>query len=316
MSAHSAPFAGLPRAPRATRHGRARFSWPGSALTENRLSILKQRPSARTSPAARLAGRSAGGHQRALPGQSLAALGLLSARAPTVRYHGQATAEHGLMARGGEAWAGTDGSGGPHATDLRLRRVGWGWAVVNPDGTLLGGASGGLDPDEEATVPRAELHGLLHFLRTVRVASGQLEVAVDNLYVLQAAQGFADGSRGLPGPDTRNGDLLAQLAPLVKARRTELLFVKVKAHLELPAAVAGGCPATRWWANHHADRMAGEGAERHQFGLGDRRALERIDQTAALVVMRHIAVTRLVVAGSDGGAAPPRSAPPGRPAFC
>ena len=38
--------------------------------------------------------------------------------------------------------AGSDGSGGKHGTDPRLRRVGWSWVVLQADGRMLAGATG------------------------------------------------------------------------------------------------------------------------------------------------------------------------------
>ena len=54
------------------------------------------------------------------------------------------------------AFVATDGSGGAHSSDPRLRRCGWGFAVYGPTGDLLGTGSGPLHSWRQ-TVPLAEL---------------------------------------------------------------------------------------------------------------------------------------------------------------
>ena len=57
------------------------------------------------------------------------------------------------------SYAATDGSGGIHSADPRLRRAGWAAIIFGPDHTVLGFIAGGLAGAQ--TTNRAELQALL-----------------------------------------------------------------------------------------------------------------------------------------------------------
>ena len=70
---------------------------------------------------------------------ALAATGTYAEPALKIKWVGEASAGVVFRPRGGSSpvlHAGTDGSGGVHSADPRLRRVGWSWVVLRPDGSI------------------------------------------------------------------------------------------------------------------------------------------------------------------------------------
>ena len=97
--------------------------------------------------------------------------------------------------------AGSEGSGGKHAIDPRLRRVGWGWCVLRADFSLIGSISGGLGSEQGLqTVPRAELQAAVHFLTHVWISDGVIvELHVDNSFVVNGLHALVAGWRATHG---------------------------------------------------------------------------------------------------------------------
>jgi ribonuclease HI len=193
---------------------------------------------------------------------------------------------------------GSDGSGGEHGSDTRLRRVGWSWVALSPEGQVLGSVHGGIEADFAQTVPRAELHAVIHFLRHVEILEGvSVEVHIDNAYVVNSFHQFVAGWR--PTPRTLHGDLWADLVEDTRGFEYVLSgrvkAFKVKAHLSLQEALARGHSKLAWLANKMADELADKGARSSAFSAGDVQLVCRLDTAALLVVRRLHAVARYVV---------------------
>ena len=92
----------------------------------------------------------------------------------------------------------SDGSGGVHSKDPRLRRVGWSIVRLDQDGELRE-ACHGIVPGKQ-TVPRAELVALLILAENIEVA-GNYELRVDAQYLLTSMASPTRAKRG------SNGDL-------------------------------------------------------------------------------------------------------------
>jgi hypothetical protein len=78
----------------------------------------------------------------------------------------------------------TDGSGGPHSADPRVRRCGWGFVALGPEGEVRFSASGPLDYWKQ-TVPLAELAAVTAI---VLCTVGDLTVVIDNQSIVQGVQ--------------------------------------------------------------------------------------------------------------------------------
>ena len=75
---------------------------------------------------------------------------------------------------------GTDSSGGAHSADPRLKRMGWGIAVLSPQTLeVLGGMHCNL-LDGPQTIPRGELYA---FLQLALHYFGEAPVVIDSQYV-------------------------------------------------------------------------------------------------------------------------------------
>ena len=92
----------------------------------------------------------------------------------------------------------SDGSGGAHSQDPRLRRVGWSIACLKQDAELKEACHGSV-PGRQ-TVPRAELTALVVLAENINTA-GVYEGRVDAQYRLTSIAKPARGKRGT------NGDL-------------------------------------------------------------------------------------------------------------
>ncbi len=122
-----------------------------------------------------------------------------------------------------------DESGGDHADDTRLRRCGWGLAVMNcreadVDGNYSfdGGFAGSL-PGEHQTTLRATLSGMTYLL----------EVTEGDLHVCPDAKVFVDGykeGRHLR-PWGADADLWGHMGELLRGRGGTVVASKVDAHL-------------------------------------------------------------------------------------
>ena len=78
-------------------------------------------------------------------------------------------------------WFGTDGSGGPHSNDPRMRRCAWSVVALDSQLQVVASLSGMLTGTaNQHTVPRAEARA---FLALLQATSNEIKVAVDAKYV-------------------------------------------------------------------------------------------------------------------------------------
>ena len=159
-----------------------------------------------------------------------------------------------------------DGSGGKHSSDSRLRRCGWGVAVMNFDDPtnpqLTVGACGGLAGSPQ-TAPRAEI---------VAAAMGlQLQAPGGGVVLVSDNKAFVDGSRKkkehtLAGG---NGDVWQLYWEQVEKHGGRVMVVKTKSHESSLALWSGFQPLWMYAGNAFADRLANRGAEAIQLSSGE-----------------------------------------------
>ena len=187
----------------------------------------------------------------------------------------------------------TDGSGGKHTSDIRIRRCGFAIAKIvmyNGRWTLEQGCYGPL-PGGRQTVPKAEMFALIALLQLALACHGPHWVPDEDYVCISDCQylvnGFHNGrhqtSQGL------NGDLWSRLWELV-----DLLHGKVKVH-----KVAAHCSASDI-VNHHitledaignstADALATIAAEQCQVDSSIVKTLHKLDELAWKVQRRIVA---------------------------
>ncbi len=183
--------------------------------------------------------------------------------------------------------AASDGSGGPHSVDPRVRRCGWGFVVVGPDGAEVASAPGPLDYWKQ-TVPLAELAAVTALLLCT---VGNVTVIIDNATVVEGIQ---------KGPDHKhstNKHAWKLLWATVGDRRLEA--IKVKSHLDEAAAAATGVPWLHWRANALADGLAERAAMAAQLPAEDLEAVRWVD-TRARAVQEHLLAVSMAVAKEAG----------------
>ena len=158
--------------------------------------------------------------------------------------------------------------------------MGWGCAILDPNGEPLGSIFGGL-PGSRQAVPRGELWALIQLLQRT---SGDLTVAVDAAYTTKGH------SRGPAWAHQGNHDLWATYWATVGSRAGTVTLLKVKSHIRLealPAAEAGRELAYR--ANQAADAAACAGALAAALPSHVCREVEQVDAKAWRVQKRLLA---------------------------
>jgi len=180
--------------------------------------------------------------------------------------------------------AGSDGSGGTHGGDPRLRRCGWGWTAMQGD-SKVASASGPLLGAKQ-TVPRAELQAVADF---VCYTTGDAIVHVDCKPVLTKLQQLTAHTWS-PNANTPNGDLWDIVHRRLLFRPGVLTFLKVKAHLEEEEAVQLGYTRQAWRLNDIADKLADEAANSHQLDNYIVKLVREMDKKAELVQQRLMAI--------------------------
>ncbi len=129
----------------------------------------------------------------------------------------------------------SDGSGGRNSRDKRIRRCGYGYALIyeGRDGFELVSAAFGPLPGDAQTVPRAELMAVTSILSKSKRAFRDLIIHVDCKYVVR---GWLQG-KGLKPASNR--DLWDRFWELIDQVPVQVSLVKVQSHLT-DAHVAGG----------------------------------------------------------------------------
>ena len=206
-----------------------------------------------------------------------------------------------------------DESGGADHTDVRLRRCGWGLAIMDSNNiqSCLGGWYGNV-VDEPQTTLKATITGALFALRRT---SGDLTLLPD-------AQAFINGFFQATGAKTHGGspiwtgpnaELWQELRDAVALRRSRgdlVRIIKVKAHMtEAELRVYTG-PMAYYYGNKKADEFAGYGADLARAPLFWREKVQQLDQKArtvlARIVDRNAAFLALADNHSRDGARPHR----------
>ena len=169
--------------------------------------------------------------------------------------------ETGCFANGGcievppGAFAATDGSGGEHSSDPRLRRAGFGLCLFAADFAILGTIYGTVAGPQ--TVNRAELVAVLVLLART---TGRLQCFVDSAFVLRP---FATDTDPIGGRVRHHLDVWGGIHRLRSAGgRDEVQLIKVKSHLGCDEALAQGHSLQGWFANLAADKLALQAANR------------------------------------------------------
>jgi hypothetical protein len=183
-----------------------------------------------------------------------------------------------------DALCGTDGSGGPHGRDPRLRRVGWGLVVCSADLQPLGIAFGGV-PDQQQSVPRAELYAIL---KLAVMTQGSLTAVVDADYV---CKGFHAGRHG---QHESHHDLWRQLWQRLETREGSFQVCKVRSHLQAEHIVTGSICGWQFYLNAIADSLADRAAVLAQLPPSIVRDVTDADLLLSKVQKRLVALGALV----------------------
>ena len=195
--------------------------------------------------------------------------------------------------------AGSDGSGGKYASDVRLRSVGWSWTLLAPSGEELGHSYGGIAGRSGQTVPRAELTAAIDFLRVAEIDEEvSVDLFIDNSYTVNLLHTIISGWR--PSASTVHGDLISELLDdergLQNLVNGKVNILKVKSHLTWKQTEPTGTPWIGWEANRVADQLADKGAVLAEYSPGDINLVQLLSSNAEDVVKRLVAVGRYVVA--------------------
>ena len=184
------------------------------------------------------------------------------------------------------AYAGTDGSGGTHGTDVALRRVGWGVALLAtqrliPVGAMMGGVPGA------QTVPRAELMAVVKFLEKTR---GSVVIFCDAMYVVKGWHKRKHSS---------NIDLWKRLDIVRETRPGVISIEKVKAHAtdadvesEQVSLEALGC-------NTIADVLAQRAAALNAMDAHVVCEVTRVRNLACMVANRLLVIAKFLVTSPE-----------------
>ena len=240
------------------------------------------------------------------------------------------------------AWKGvraafTDGSGGEHSADRRLRRCGWGFAVARPpDGwqsdeeqeerqevdwpqeeaeaeDFVAALTGsGVLPGPIQRVGRAELYAAIALFKAT---SGRMVLWSDY-------KAFVDGfARGRVFTRTsRMADLWEDLWDALEARpggKEAIEVKKVKAHISEEDARSGkaGIAMEVWLGNRAADQAARRGADAHELPADVVQRVKRHSDMTPLFLRRIACVIEAVMEKERDQASPlgPRRATAPRP---
>jgi len=189
---------------------------------------------------------------------------------------------------GGEYF--TDGSGGLHTADPRLRRCGW--AVVSAtksaqERAVLEGALWGTLSDWQ-TVPRAELYAVI---MAVEHTNGPIQVYSDCKYVVDGYHRGKDST--IHGS---NGDLWVRLWAACAARACgEVKLTKVKAHTSQADEDTGLITRFHREGNEYSDKYAGLGAQLNQVPQECIDRVHAVDLKAKWVIRRLLAINMACV---------------------
>ena len=181
-----------------------------------------------------------------------------------------------------------DESGGEFTSDGRLKRCGWGLALVQCIGELgsehckfLAGVSGTL-PGSFQSTSRACLEAFIFILGH---STGPLVVKPDASYLVD---GFH--SRRYLTPEGTNADLWHAIGILINNRDQDIQVIKVEAHIKDGRVLEGDICFYDFFGNHMADAMAARGAKMHAVPSAIAQEQMSMDARATLVLKRLVAI--------------------------
>ena len=225
---------------------------------------------------------------------------------PTIRCHGAARLVGGNKLFAGNHTFYLDESGGARASDPRLRRCGWGVAILpssETDTTFCGGWAGSLAGAVQ-TPTRACLAGFVHLLANTE---GPLVVYPDAKYLVQGFANFRHRH-----PDGTHADLWASIGELVSSRGASVEVHKTTAHLDEAHAIANPLVNLHQWiGNHLADALAGQAASFDAVPTEVACGVDSLTGRAYNILRRLVAACALFLeerGESEGFVRPPRPA--------
>ena len=175
----------------------------------------------------------------------------------------------------------TDGSGGIHTADPRIRRCGW--AVVmaqrTPQQSAISiGEMWGTLGGPQQTVPRAELYAVR---MAVKHTAGPITIFSDCKYVVDGYHKGRDHT-----VQGSNGDLWLELWQACQGREGTVTMAKVKAHTSEEEVQAGLISRYHQAGNKLSDEYAGKGSQLHQVPEDVVAQITDIDKMATCVLLR------------------------------
>ncbi|CAK0856487.1 unnamed protein product, partial [Prorocentrum cordatum] len=185
---------------------------------------------------------------------------------------------------GGWLIAAGDASGGEYTMDPRLRRVAWGWVVMQPENVnepmVVAGARAALGGWRQS-VNRGELTALKE-LMVATANYKRVQYIADSSYVMRGVEKLRRGKM----PKTHI-DLWNELKVAMVGR--ELWMIKVESHMSAVEAVAAGIDPISYLGNSLADSFVDGIIERVQVARGDALRVGWCDGIASLIRSRGYA---------------------------
>ena len=170
--------------------------------------------------------------------------------------------------------AGSDGAGGTHGKSALLRRVGWGFVLMEQHDLKIVGWRAGTFDETNQTVPRAELQAVV---RLAGSTNGDIVVWCDNLGTVQGVHG------GPAALHAVNGDLWERFWKARTARPGLFAVKKIKSHLDEEPSLICTFPLLGVFCNLVADRLAGFAAGQVQVAEQTCNELVRLYRDVATV---------------------------------
>ena len=189
---------------------------------------------------------------------------------------------------------GTDGSGGPHSADPRIRRCGWAFVIMGSDHSTIASGRGPLLCWRQ-TVPLAELDAARVALLCTK---GPVTLLIDNAAIVKGIR---------RGPMHKHSANAHQWKAFWEAAGDRAVTgLKIKAHQEAQEAEEAGVPRQHWIANQRADQLAEQAAQEAQLPEDHLAAIRSVD-TLARAVQEHLAAVAQAVAQDARGLYGPSS---------
>ena len=190
----------------------------------------------------------------------------------------------------------TDASGGAFSADPRLRRVGFGIAVVRFDDfhnhSLHFGAFGAL-PGAEQTVPRGELYAAVVALRLLPAKKGRpVMLITDCLPFFETA---LDDKKLAKAISSANGDLWEEWQKMRRKHSNLILMQWTPSHQTAKELYCGLVNLFKFVGNTFADALAERGAALASVPQNFAKKVQRQDTLSRQVLQRNLAIMKEIV---------------------